>query len=158
MPEFLKALLAKSARKRGFIGRRKARYIYGAIATDDWNWIAGIWEGEGTACITTQAQRKPWSPGKRIVVTITQKDRSMLEEVKRLTATGSIHPGSRASHWVIASRCAREFLTTLMPYVRSQRRRIQIVRVLAIDAEQRAIGKKNLREANQRRMALAKVS
>lgn len=119
----------------------------------DWHWLAGIWEGEGTVCITTQAQRRPFRKGIRLVVAISQKDVAMLNLIQELTGIGSIHPGHRAHIWVIASRSARLFLAQLLPFVRTQRRRKQIEGALARDAAARAAGKESLIASNRSRAA-----
>jgi hypothetical protein len=121
------------------------------ISKCDWHWLAGIWEGEGTACITTQVQRHPFKNGLRLVVTISQKDRSMLDEVRRITKTGSIHYATRASVWIIASRSAREFLGAILPYIRSDRKRTQAEFALRRDAQERERGKASLIASNRRR-------
>ena len=102
---------------------------------DDWSWFAGLFEGEGTAG-NYPAKNRSRVVRDRLVVTVAQKERSMLDDVKRITGVGSIHYQKSwdGYAWVAASRSARVVLTRLYPYLRSPRRQAQVAAALVNDA------------------------
>lgn len=119
---------------------------------DDWSWLAGLFEGEGTAGnYPASDRRRSRVTRDRLVVTITQKERNMLDEVKRITGCGSIHftKSWNGFTWVAASRAARTVLVTLYPYLRSPRRQLQVANALAKDERVRA----EAREAQRQHLA-----
>lgn len=111
------------------------------FAGDDWSWLAGLFEGEGTAGMYPQYDKRPGRrPHDRLVVTISQKERDMLDEAKRITGVGSIHfqKSWNGWMWMAASKSAREVLSRLYPYLRSPRRQLQVSEAMATDARQRS--------------------
>ena len=115
---------------------------------EDWSWLAGIFEGEGTACMSPSYSRKGGRCLDRLVMSIAQKDRQMLDEIKRITGTGSIHFSKswEGFHWVCACRKAREILADLYPYLRTDKKRAQVRESLTMDAANREASKHKMSE------------
>jgi hypothetical protein len=123
----------------------------------DWAWLAGIWEGEGTAGLWGQKDIRGLVPDRLYLrVTIAQRETTMLSEVHRIAGVGTIHKITSASRkgsvlfiWQCACTQARTFLTQLLLYVRSHHKRQQILVTLASDVNIRRAGKARSREANR---------
>lgn len=110
----------------------------------DLAWLAGIFEGEGTAGTYPSHDKRPGRINRRrLVVSIPQKERALLEEVKKVAGCGTIHPQPSwgGYQFVAASRAARNILTAIYPYVRSPRRKAQISAALGEDQRLRAEGR-----------------
>lgn len=114
----------------------------------DWAWLAGIFEGEGTAVMRRNKGR--WASSKRrqyIYAAISQTNRQMLEEVQRIAGKGKIYAtparveGRKDQFmWYVSSKTAREFLTALLPHMRSPHKRDQVIVALAEEAKAREEG------------------
>jgi hypothetical protein len=82
-------------------------------------YIAGFWEGEGSAYIN----------GRTAHITIVQKDRTALDAIQELLGgIGHIYPrGGEAFRLCITKRSdVRRFIRLIYPHVRSPRRRTQL--------------------------------
>lgn len=115
---------------------------------EDWCWLAGIFEGEGTAALrfgkarTTKSIRRQY-----LYAAISQVNREMLEEVQRIAGVGKIYstvPRREGRQplftWYIACANARAFLNRLLPFMRAPHKRDQVIVALAKDIEARAEG------------------
>lgn len=110
----------------------------------DWHWLAGIFEGEGTAVMRSSRKHKQRS----LYAAVYQTNRAMLEEVRCIAGRGKIYPQAAATGnhkaqwaWHVASKTAREFLNELLPYIRSPHKREQVIVCLAADIEARKQGR-----------------
>jgi len=127
----------------------------------DWAWLAGIFEGEGTACMSPCYSGNGKRCLDRLVMSIAQKDPQMLVEIKRITKTGSIHYGKSwdGHHWVCASKAARRILTCLYPYLRTDKKKEQVSSAMAQDKMNRAVSSSRKRErGNATRNSLGRFS
>jgi len=111
---------------------------------EDWCWLAGLFEGEGTAGnYPASDKRRGRVTRLRIVMTLAQKERAMLDEARRITGVGSVHyqKNWEGFMWVCASRAARVTLTKIYPYLRSPRRKLQVAHALVTDERVRTEAK-----------------
>lgn len=113
---------------------------------EDCNWIAGIFEGEGSAGLRWAKLRHEGSAKRTyLYVSISQRETTMLEEVKRIAGCGKIYNANRKDgkslfSWYCAARQARNFLQALFPYIRSEHKKKQVFEALQLDKEMRVIG------------------
>ncbi len=99
-----------------------------------WSYLAGIWEGEGSAGIYNSKGR----PNGRLSVRISQANRPFLEWIRGFLGYGSIITDKRESlvppkkskvfAWSATDRCADHFLCGIEPYLRM--RKAQIIPLL----------------------------
>lgn len=118
----------------------------------DWHWLAGIFEGEGTAGLRWAKKRHEGSVRRAyLYVAIAQRETSMLIEVQRIAGCGKINPANRKDgktlfSWQCACAQARSFLITLRPFLRTNHKILQVVNALSLDMEMRKAGAKVRRE------------
>jgi hypothetical protein len=91
-------------------------------------WSAGFWEGEGS-CGMYRSKGKE-NASKTLRVTAAQNDTAPLEKLKEVFG-GSVYTTSRAcSVWSISGVTGYLFLKTILPYVVSNYKRLQITSTL----------------------------
>lgn len=101
------------------------------LTKDDWFWLAGLLEGEGSFCAPV-----PSAPN-RPIIALEMCDRDVVERAARLMGIGSIYTqrrglvrGHRCSHQVhLRGAAAAELMLDLDPLL-GERRRAQILRAL----------------------------
>lgn len=108
-------------------------------------WAAGFWEGEGTCGYYTVRRKRrngKYTTNSRLTVTISQVDPTPLQKLAKLFDTGNVRCHSNISPispkgfintWMISCRSARIFLTAILPYVVSIKKRNQIDEALKSD-------------------------
>lgn len=87
------------------------------------SYIAGFFDGEGSAFMSPYKATKNGKTYYRVVATITQIDRSVLEWIRDLFGSGQIYSKGdvriRECFFLrFQNRQAREFLNTIYPFVR----------------------------------------
>lgn len=126
----------------------------------DWHWLAGIFEGEGTAALRFNKGRWANSPRRAyLYAAVSQTNLEMLTEVQRIATVGKIYVSGKPTEkhkqqwtWYIACKNARQFLMTILPYMRSPHKIQQVRTALEDDKSARAEG------ARVRRETLARCS
>lgn len=110
---------------------------------EDWFWLTGLYEAEGWTSFRPTYGRKNSIHG-ALALTITQKDREILDEVSRIVGSGSIHAFRSGQHhchkWACGSATARMVLSTMLPHLRSPKRIKQATTALALDSSARQAG------------------
>ena len=139
----------------------------------DWAWLAGIFEGEGTAALRFNKGRWANSPRRAyLYAAISQTNLEMLDEVPRIAGRGKIYISQPAKEkrkqqwaWYVACRNAREFLNQLLPHMRSPHKIAQVATALRDDEFARSEGTKirraildKCREARWEKYRNAKIS
>ena len=121
---------------------------------EDWCWLAGIFEGEGTAALRFNKGRWATSPRRAYVyAAVSQTNEEMLREVQRIVGYGKIYTTKpKFAHykmqwtWYVSCRQARQFLNSILPFMRSPHKRDQVICALAEDIKARAEGTKARRD------------
>ena len=107
----------------------------------DWRWIAGFWEGDGSAgCYFYKRRHWIWH---RSIVQLVQKDKEPLKIIKQMVGYGSLrlYKGSGFSktnkYWKysICSLQALKFIKNILPFVKSKRRITQLQKTLQDDSK-----------------------
>jgi hypothetical protein len=136
------------------------------MVENDWHWLAGIFEGEGTAGLRWGKKRCEGSIKRAyLYFSISQRETSMLLEVQRIAGCGKIYNANRKDGgvlfaWYCACAQARAVMTKLLPFIRSHHKREQVIEALNLDREMRIAGRQRMLEtlAIGRRNRYAKVS
>ena len=116
------------------------------VEETDWHWLAGIFEGEGSAGMRRAKCRHSGSVTRSyLYASISQRETTMLAEVLRIAKTGSIYNANRKDGgilfaWYCGCAQARAFLNKLLPFIRSEHKRKQVRDALALDGEMRSAG------------------
>lgn len=104
-------------------------------------WIAGFWEGEGSAGsyrykTTSRWTGKPSYVRQSLTVQISQKSKFPLNYIKKFYGgyLGRYHSSSFTKElhykWGICSKPARRFLKDILPFIRTPKRRNIILKAL----------------------------
>jgi hypothetical protein len=127
----------------------KPENIKPSESREDWCWLAGIFEGEGTAVLRFNKSRWLNTPRRAYLYSsISQTNLEMLEEVRRIVGSGKVYLNKKRAGrnekplwvWYIACANARVFLNQLLPFMRSPHQREQVILSLADDIQARAEG------------------
>jgi hypothetical protein len=102
----------------------------------DWPWIAGFWEGEGS-CGFYSSYSRGYKVG-HLTAHIAQKDMTPLVYIQKAVSAGSVKryqnkTGRWYYLWQLTARKAESFLRCLLPYIKTRRRRTQIINALEQD-------------------------
>lgn len=105
-----------------------------AMSESDWHWIAGFFEGEGSAgCYSSDKGRY------KLHASISQKEKQTLDAIQALVGYGSVTQckGSwgKVYHWRVCNAQARKFLNDLLPYLRTGKKWCQVQEALQTDKE-----------------------
>lgn len=96
---------------------------------NNWHWLAGFWDGEGS-CGFYKYMVRGYKSG-HLIAQIAQKELYPLRRVKKISGVGTIRR-YRDSHgnwhykWTVTSRKAAKFLSVLKEFTGSPRRLKQI--------------------------------
>ena len=101
--------------------------LWNNITEINWAWIAGFWEGEGNV----SPRYRQFSKNPEITISITQKDPSALNYVKKLLKTGNVYKyrnNEFTCHKFIITKTAisKLFIKKIIPYIKSNHRIRQI--------------------------------
>ena len=96
--------------------------------TQDIIWIAGFYEGEGSAgCYENRPNQ--WT----LHVSLTQKERQVLDWVREQYGFGSIYCNrQRCHHWQCYYEDAKIFLLSILPYMKVERKIQQVELALSL--------------------------
>ena len=104
-----------------------------------WSWLAGFFEGDGSCGFYRDKRRRNGTIGYRLQASISQKDRRVLDYIKKALEYGSVAPnrGSYGNvyHWRTDCALARRFLKGISPHLRSPKRIAQVATALRGDAK-----------------------
>lgn len=90
------------------------------------SWLAGFFEGEGS-CGYYEGKS---NPKRRITASLYQKEREVLDEIRDKFGFGCISMHRECHSWFVQGKNARIFLSSILPWVRSTRKRNQIHKAL----------------------------
>jgi hypothetical protein len=103
--------------------------------TQDICWVAGVFEGEGSVA-------PPSKHAGSLVVSITQKDKWLLERLRALFGGSVLTNHTKYGRWNLSGARGRGFVMTIYKFL-SPRRQEQIRRALGIETQSNLEEKEN---------------
>ncbi len=107
-----------------------------------WEWLGGFFDGEGYAgfhSVSTYMYYKKRKDGTRTIkpyickpridINIAQKDTRILKRIKKFLGYGYVGK----IQWQCNSTIGRNFLKTILPYLKTPHKRQQVIKILKLD-------------------------
>ena len=98
----------------------------------NWEWIAGFYEGEGSAgCYHNKRENRY-----HLKCTISQQNKNILNRIKSFVGFGSVCIAVRETgvyKWQASTNQARIFLNNVLPYLKTTHKKKQLLKALKRD-------------------------